>query len=223
MLDFMEWIFELLEPFGLVIVIFAIVVVLLIIAFIVSRFFNKGAVYTSFFLITVGIFVGVGSVIGFEVGMGLTNTEEFCTGCHLQPGATAETYHKSTHFKNKTGVRPVCSSCHVPVEFGNKMWRKIIASRELWSYFSGELDTTEQYLSKVVHMRDKEIARLKANDSQECRNCHEVSQMVFELQTAKAQEFHAVMKSEGKTCIDCHQGLTHLSEDVAAIVEADTH
>ncbi len=186
-----------------------------------SKILKPSAKLSIFFLVSFGVFVGVGSVIGFEVGMGLTNTESFCTGCHLQPGATAETYHTSTHFKNKTGVRPGCSDCHVPVEFGNKMWRKILASRELWSYFSDELDTTEQYYSKVKHMRDKEIARLKANDSQECRNCHEVSQMVFELQTAKAQEFHAAMKNEGKTCIDCHQGLTHMSPEVEKIVKQD--
>lgn len=170
-------------------------------------------------LVTIGVFVGIFTVVGFEVGMGLTNTEEFCTGCHLQPRATAETYYTSSHFKNKTGVRPICSDCHVPVEFGNKMWRKILASREVWSFLSGNIDTTEKYLDNVIHMRDKEIARIKANDSKECRNCHEVSQMNFELQTAQAQKFHSTMASEGKTCIDCHQGLTHLSPEVQARLE----
>ncbi len=173
--------------------------------------FQKSKKLSIFALISIGVFAGVSGVIGFEVGMGMTNTEEFCSGCHLQPGATTETYYLSSHFKNKTGVRPVCSNCHVPVEFGNKMWRKIIASRELWSHFAGNIDTTEKYLQNVSHMRNKEIARMKANDSQECRNCHEVSQWRTDLQTVKAQEFHQSMIKNGKTCIDCHQGLTHLS------------
>ena len=170
--------------------------------------FQKSKRLSIFALISIGVFAGVSVVIGFEVGMGMTNTEEFCSGCHLQHGATTETYYLSSHYKNKTGVRPVCSNCHVPVEFGNKMWRKILASRELWSHFSGNIDTTEKYLQNVSHMRNREIARMKANDSQECRNCHEVSQWRTDLQTAKAQEFHV---KNGKTCIDCHQGLTHLS------------
>lgn len=173
--------------------------------------FLKSKRFSIFTLISIGIFTGVFAVIGFEVGMGMTNTDEFCSGCHLQPGATSETYYLSSHYKNKTGVRPKCSDCHVPVEFGNKMWRKIIAAREVWSHLSGNIDTTEKYLANVSHMREKEIARLKANDSQECRNCHEVSQWRTELQTAKAQEFHASMKKNDKTCIDCHQGLTHMS------------
>ena len=173
--------------------------------------FLKSKRLSIFVLISIGVFAGVAGVIGFEVGMGMTNTQEFCSGCHLQPGATTETYYLSSHYKNKTGVRPLCSDCHVPVEFGNKMWRKILASREVWSHLSGNIDTTEKYLKNVSHMRNREIARMKANDSQECRNCHKVSNWRTELQTEKAQEFHASMNKNGKTCIDCHQGLTHLS------------
>jgi len=178
--------------------------------------FLKSTQLSIFTLISIGAVTGVFSVIGFETGMGMTNTDEFCSGCHLQAGATTETYHLSSHYKNKTGVRPMCADCHVPAEFGNKMWRKIIASRELWSHFMGNIDSTEKYLLNVSHMRDKEIARMKANDSQECRNCHKVSQWLTELQTAKAQEFHASMKKNNKTCIDCHQGLTHMSPMVEA-------
>jgi cytochrome c-type protein NapC len=89
-----------------------------------------------------------------------------------------------------------------------------MATKELWSHLNGELDTTEQYLDMVLTMREKEIARLKANDSQECRNCHQVAQMQLSLQTQQAQEFHQTMLAEGKTCIDCHQGLAHMSPRV---------
>lgn len=171
-------------------------------------------------LVTIGVFVGVLGVIGFEVGMGMTNTEEFCTDCHKQPGATAETWYTTAHYKNRTGVRPICSDCHVPKSFSDKMWRKVVAVREVASHMMGTIDTTEKYLANVQHMRENEIKRLKANDSQECRSCHEVEQMDLELQTAKAREFHSVMKSQGKTCIDCHQGIAHMSPAVEAVVGA---
>ena len=33
--------------------------------------------------------------------------------------------------------------------------------------------------------------------------------MQLELQSAKAQEYHRAMASNGKTCIDCHAGIAH--------------
>ncbi|MBD1390265.1 NapC/NirT family cytochrome c [Neiella sp. HB171785] len=182
--------------------------------------FRPSAKWSIAALVALGVSIGVVGVVTFEVGMAYTNTEEFCTGCHLQPGATAETYHLSSHYNNRTGVRPICSDCHVPHEFGPKMWRKIIAAKEVWSHLMGNLETTEKYLQRVVHMREREINRLKANDSQECRNCHEVERWILALQTEKAQQFHQSMKNNNKTCIDCHQGMVHMSDMVAEVVNA---
>jgi nitrate/TMAO reductase-like tetraheme cytochrome c subunit len=66
---------------------------------------------------------------------------------------------------------------------------------------------------------DREIARLKANDSQECRNCHEVDHMQVALQSKKAQAFHKVLRSGKSTCIDCHAGLTHTAESTPKPLE----
>lgn len=67
-------------------------------------------------------------------------------------------------------------------------------------------------------MKQREIGRLQANDSQECRNCHTADRMLTALQSAKAQEYHALERSRGKTCIDCHAGIAHPenSESVAS-------
>ncbi|MDA8752689.1 NapC/NirT family cytochrome c, partial [Halieaceae bacterium] len=58
-------------------------------------------------------------------------------------------------------------------------------------------------------MKAREIARLRANDSQECRNCHVTERMLLAAQSAKAREFHQAMQKNGKTCIDCHTGIAH--------------
>ena len=141
--------------------------------------------------------------------MEATNTEEFCTSCHMMKDNPLVMLQDTAHYYNKSGVRPTCSDCHVPKEFIPKMIRKIEASREVWGAITGIIDTPEKYAAHAPKMKAREIARLKANDSQECRNCHNTDMMLLGVQTAKAQEFHQAAKSNGKTCIDCHAGVAH--------------
>ena len=52
--------------------------------------------------------------------------------------------------------------------------------------------------------------RLKANDSLECRNCHNYVSMDFTRQSVRAQKMHGTyLASKEKTCIDCHMGIAH--------------
>ena len=53
------------------------------------------------------------------------------------------------------------------------------------------------------------VARLKANDSQECRNCHQTEHMLSVIQSSQAQRFHRALKNNRRTCIDCHAGIAH--------------
>ena len=164
-------------------------------------------------LLSLGILLGVSGVLGFNATMHATNTEEFCTSCHAMRDNPLMMLQDTAHYHNKSGVRPTCSDCHVPQEFIPKMIRKIEASREVWGAITGIIDTPEKYAAHVDKMKAREIARLKANDSQECRNCHNTDMMLLNVQTAKAQEFHQAAKSNGKTCIDCHAGIAHTPAD----------
>ncbi|NCF16954.1 MAG: hypothetical protein GWP63_01840 [Haliea sp.] len=42
-----------------------------------------------------------------------------------------------------------------------------------------------------------------------CRNCHRLERMDFEAQSRAVRRYHRGMKSRGKTCIDCHEGIAH--------------
>jgi hypothetical protein len=47
---------------------------------------------------------------------------------------------------------------------------------------------------------------MKANDSRECRNCHEFQAMDFTRQSKRAADAHSAFLAKGeKTCIDCHK------------------
>ena len=51
--------------------------------------------------------------------------------------------------------------------------------------------------------------KMKASGSRECRNCHSFEHMDYEDQDRSAAKKHKWAIENGKTCIDCHQGIAH--------------
>ncbi|MBL8444880.1 MAG: NapC/NirT family cytochrome c, partial [Zoogloeaceae bacterium] len=62
---------------------------------------------------------------GFNTVMEWTNTEKFCISCHEMEKNVFAEYRNTIHYQNRTGVRAVCSDCHVPKEWVPKMIRKV--------------------------------------------------------------------------------------------------
>jgi nitrate/TMAO reductase-like tetraheme cytochrome c subunit len=165
-----------------------------------------------------GIFVagGVAGVIfwgGFNTFMEHTNTLEFCVSCHEMDQSVYQEYKKTVHYKNASGVRVICSDCHVPKQWTAKLWRKIRASNELYHKVLGTIDTPEKFEEKRLELAEHVWASMKATDSRECRNCHSYEAMDFHKQSRRAQEKMQKGIEEGKTCIDCHKGIAHKLPD----------
>ena len=175
------------------------------------KIIRRPSAHFSLGFLTVGGFIG-GIVFwgGFNTAMEFTNTETFCTGCHeMRDNPFAELKH-TIHFTNRSGVRAKCSDCHVPHEWTVKMARKIQASKEVWGKIFGTIDTPEKFQAKRLELARREWARFKANDSLECRNCHNYEYMDFTRQSQRAQHMHSTyLASREKTCIDCHKGIAH--------------
>lgn len=182
----------------------------------IRSLFKPSARWSIAVLVAFGLLLGVLSSVAFNVSLHATNTESFCLSCHEMEENSYAMLKDTSHFQNKSGVRPVCADCHVPREFVPKMIRKIEAAREVWGHITGIIDTPEKYDTHAPVMKAREIARMRNNDSRECRNCHETAQMISSLQTLKAQEFHQSMQKNGKTCIDCHAGIAHTRAEVAS-------
>jgi cytochrome c-type protein NapC len=162
-----------------------------------------------FSLVVGGALIGAGAAT-----LHLTGNEQFCANaCHeLRDNAAAE-FKDTIHDKNRTGVRATCPDCHIPQEIVPMMVRKIEASREVWGHLTGYIDTKEKYEKNRHTMAVREWTRMKKNDSQECRNCHDAKAMDPELQSENARARHAKAKAEGTTCIDCHFGIAHTEPD----------
>lgn len=160
-------------------------------------------------LLTVGFFAGIIFWGGFNTGMEMSNTEEFCISCHEMEDNVYEEYVGTIHYTNRSGVRATCPDCHVPKEWGPKMIRKIQASKELYAKVFGIVDTRKKFEEHRFEMASREWARMKANDSQECRNCHNFEYMDYVSQKPVAAQIHDQAEDAGQTCIDCHKGIAH--------------
>ena len=166
--------------------------------------------YSLLTLMIVGVVAGIVLWGGFNTAVEATNREAFCISCHEMRDNVYKEYSENTiHYTNRTGVRATCPDCHVPKEWGPKRVRKIQASRELWGKMTGSIDTREKFEAKRLHLAEREWARMKANDSLECRNCHSFESMAKDVQKPRAKKSHELAVKNKETCIDCHKGIAH--------------
>ncbi|MDX1633971.1 MAG: cytochrome c3 family protein [Marinobacter sp.] len=173
---------------------------------------RRPSVHYSLGFLTLGGFIaGILFWGGFNTAMEATNTEQFCISCHEMYANPYQELKPTIHYTNRSGVRATCSDCHVPHDWTDKIARKMEASKEVWGWIFGTIDTREKFEEKRRILAEREWARLKANDSLECRNCHEFEYMDFTLQGDRASRMHASALGEDgdQTCIDCHKGIAH--------------
>jgi len=175
------------------------------------RVVRRPSAYYSLGFLTVGGFVaGVIFWGGFNTALELTNREPFCIGCHEMRDNVYVELQPTIHFSNRSGVRAKCPDCHVPHNWTDKIARKMQASKEVWGKVFGTIDTREKFEAHRLTLAQHEWARLKANNSLECRNCHGFEFMDFTRQSPRAAQQHGTLLASGeRTCIDCHKGISH--------------
>jgi cytochrome c-type protein NapC len=185
----------------------------------VWRVIRKPSIHYSLGFLTLGGFLaGVLFWGGFNTALEITNTETFCIGCHEMENNVYQELRSTIHFSNRSGVRATCPDCHVPHNWTDKIARKTQASKEVWGKIFQTISTREKFLEQRRGLAENEWARLKANDSLECRNCHNFDYMDFTAQSPRASEMHSTSLASGeKTCIDCHKGIAHELPDMHGI------
>ena len=168
-----------------------------------------------------GVLLGFGFVGGilfwgaFNTGMEATNTEAFCSACHEN---IVTEVRETIHYSNRSGVRAICSDCHVPHPWTDKIVRKVQASKELVAYAMGTINTPEKFRARRGYLANREWQRMKNNDSQECRNCHNFDFMDFSEQGRRSVAQHSTALASGdKTCVDCHKGVAHRLPDMSGV------
>ena len=167
------------------------------------------------FILLIGFLGGIIFWGGFNTGMEATNTEQFCASCHAP---IVKEIQETIHYANRSGVRAICSDCHVPHNWTDKIIRKVQASKELVAFAMGTISTEEKFQARRGYLANREWHRMKENNSQECRNCHQFDFMDFSEQGARSVKQHSTALASGdKTCVDCHKGIAHTLPDMTGI------
>jgi cytochrome c-type protein NapC len=171
--------------------------------FIRRRWLLSLGLLLAFLIFSVSVGVSGAYVLAY------TSTEKFCISCHEMSYNYAE-YKGTVHDTNRTGVRAICTNCHVPHEPGPLVWAKIKAVKDVYyTYISPSIDTPEKFEAKRAEMAQRVWKDMKESDSHQCRSCHREDKMSPELQSEKAKLRHAKGKADGKTCIECHFAIAH--------------
>src|SRR5579864_2214759 len=68
----------------------------------------------SLWLVALGGLVGISIMLLGKAGVDATSSDKFCDqSCHAHPDAT-QTWIRSPHYTNKSGVVVHCIDCHLP-------------------------------------------------------------------------------------------------------------
>ena len=167
-------------------------------------------------LIAVIAFIGGVAFWGaFHTAMKVTDNIEFCVSCHSMEKVYEE-YKKTVHYQNNSGVRAICTDCHVPKEWGPYVLAKIEATGDLYGEIMGVIDTPEKFEERRLVLAQRVWRRMEETDSRECRNCHAFDAMAVDAQKEEAKSQHPKAIKDGETCISCHKGIAHEMPDMSA-------
>jgi len=158
--------------------------------------------------LVVGLLGGLALWASYAGTSALMDSSAFCVSCH-EMQATADEFSHTVHFSNRTGVRATCADCHVPKPFVARVVHMIGATGDIIGHFTGVIDTPEKFEANRLVLARRVWAEMGANASRECRGCHAFEAMDAKLQRPEAVEAMHTSMADGKSCIDCHQGIAH--------------
>jgi nitrate/TMAO reductase-like tetraheme cytochrome c subunit len=165
-------------------------------------------------LLIAGVVVGSVAVIGTQVMVAATGTNEFCGGaCHSMTWVAQE-HKQSVHFANRTGVQAGCHDCHIPHAYPQLLWYKAKAgTHDAIAEASGVISTEEKFKKERLRLAKMVWAEFKETNSANCQHCHAFTPEIVAKQKEFVQPMHQLVLKKESTCIDCHKGVGHAAPD----------
>jgi nitrate/TMAO reductase-like tetraheme cytochrome c subunit len=175
------------------------------------RLFSPSARWSVFALVFVGLVVGATSVIGTQVALAVTGTDEFCgTTCHSHEKFVYPEHKLSTHYASRTGVRAMCVDCHVPHSYPAKLVVKAEKGMtDALAELRGTIATRAKFDKERWRLANKVWEEMRADNSANCRSCHDPAAWDSKKQSEDATRQHRKFAAGKATCIDCHTGVAH--------------
>jgi formylglycine-generating enzyme required for sulfatase activity len=157
--------------------------------------------------ILIGMVLGLGlGALGF-VMTDYTSTDEYCASCHVHPQAT-ETWKRSTHVDNDSGVTVGCIDCHLPpggLDYYTEKARHGL--KDLYGHlFKDPASFDWKEKSRLEYAKDYTY---KAS----CLHCHRnLFPMALSLEGDDAHLYYTQHEEELR-CINCHLHVGHFDEE----------
>jgi len=173
--------------------------------------FSPSARWSVFALVLVGLLLGAIGVIGTQVALAVTGSDEFCgTACHSHAKFIYPEHKTSNHYANRTGVRAMCTDCHVPHEYPAKLFYKAKAGiTDAFAELKGVIATQEKFDRERWRLANIVWDEMRTNNSANCRSCHDDKAWDNKKQSEDAVKQHKKFLAGKATCIDCHTGVAH--------------
>lgn len=183
---------------------------------------SPSARWPVFALLLVGLVAGAVGVVGTQVAVAVTGTNEFCgNACHSHTKFVYPEYKVSVHGSNRTGVQATCSDCHIPHSYPAKLLYKAKAGiRDGIAEMQGVISTKEKFEAKRWEMANRVWDEMRADNSANCRTCHTPEAMNAAKQSEDSVKQHKKFASGKATCIDCHTGVAHVEPSEPKAVPA---
>ena len=121
----------------------------------------------SWLIFLIGAILGIVVVLCGNKAMHHYGTDEYCASCHVHPHAI-DSWKRSSHVNNKSGVRVHCIDCHLPAKgnFYHVREKARTGLHDLWAYwtkdsadFNWERKKELDYAVKIVY-------------NEQCKDCH---------------------------------------------------
>lgn len=173
--------------------------------------FSPSARWSVFALLLVGLGVGAVMVVGTQVAVAMTGTDEFCgTACHSHAKFVMPEHQQSAHYANRTGVRAMCVDCHVPHTYPAKLIYKAKAGvTDALAEMRGVISSQEKFDQERWRLANIVWDEMRENNSANCRTCHDPAAWDLKKQSEDATKQHKKFSAGKATCIDCHTGVAH--------------
>jgi nitrate/TMAO reductase-like tetraheme cytochrome c subunit len=165
-------------------------------------------------LVVAGVLIGSAGVIGTQVMVSVTGSNEFCGGaCHSMQWVAKE-YRGSIHYTNHSGVRAGCHDCHIPHDYPQLLWYKAKAGiHDAIQEARGVISTEEAFKKERLRLAKSVWAEYKETNSANCQYCHQFNADVVAKQKDFVRPMHEQFLAKAATCIDCHKGIAHAAPD----------
>jgi cytochrome c-type protein NapC len=172
---------------------------------------SPSARWPVFALLLAGGVAAALAVIGTQLAVAATGTDEFCGNrCHSHKSFVFPEHQQSAHYGNRTGVRAMCVDCHVPHDYPAKLFYKVRAGIvDAIAEARGVISTQQKFDNERWRMANIVWEQMRKDNSANCRSCHDPAAMDAARQSPDAVKQHRRFAAGKATCIDCHTGVAH--------------